>query len=86
MIGILGAMTAEIVQIGDLLDDPSTSEAGGREYLTGTLGDQEAVVAISGFGKVAAASTVTTMLDRFDPDSIVFTGGRRRPPPKGRSR
>ena len=74
MIGILGAMTAEIVQIGDLLDDPSTSEAGGREYLTGTLGDQEAVVAISGFGKVAAASTVTTMLDRFDPDSIVFTG------------
>ena len=74
MIGILGAMTAEIVQIGDLLNDPSTSEAGGREYLTGTLGDQEAVVAISGFGKVAAASTVTTMLDRFDPDSIVFTG------------
>ncbi len=74
MIGILGAMTAEIAQIGDLLEHPNTSEAGGREYLTGTLGDQKAVVAISGFGKVAAASTVTTMLDRFDPDSIVFTG------------
>ena len=74
MIGILGAMTAEIVQIGDLLDDKETSEVGGREYFAGTLADQKAVVAISGFGKVAAASTVTTMLDRFDPDRIVFTG------------
>ncbi len=74
VIGILGAMTAEIQQIGELLDDPNTSEAGGREYLTGTVDDQQAVVAISGFGKVAAASTVTTMLDLFEPDSIVFTG------------
>lgn len=74
MIGILGAMVAEVQLIGEMLDDAGTTEVGGREYARGLLGDEEAVVAISGFGKVAAASTVTTMLDRYDPEMIVFTG------------
>ena len=67
-------MVAEVEQIGELLEGPSVTEIGGREYHTGSLGGHDAVVAISGFGKVAAASTVTTMLDGFDPEYVVFTG------------
>lgn len=67
-------MTDEVRLIGDLLDDTDRSDVGGREYLKGRLAGHEAVVTISGFGKVAAASTVTTMLDRFDPEVVLFTG------------
>lgn len=74
MIGILGAMTEEVRLIGDLLDDPSQAEHGGRGYLSGRLGDTDVVVAISGFGKVAAASTVTAMLEAFDIEAVLFTG------------
>jgi adenosylhomocysteine nucleosidase len=74
MIGILGAMIEEVRLIGELLGDTALTEIGGRDYVSGGLGEEEVVVAISGFGKVAAASTVTTMLDHFDTDSILFTG------------
>jgi adenosylhomocysteine nucleosidase len=74
MIGILGAMTEEVRLIGTRLDDSASSKVGGRDYQIGRLGAQEVVLATSGFGKVAAASTVTTMLDRFDPAAILFTG------------
>ena len=74
MIGILGAMTEEVRLIGTRLDDSASSQVGGRDYQIGRLGTRKVVLAISGFGKVAAASTVTTMLDRFDPEAILFTG------------
>ena len=74
MIGILGAMTQEVRLIGDLLGKATSLEVGGREYTQGRIGDEDVVVSISGFGKVAAASTVTTMLDRFDPEAILLTG------------
>lgn len=74
MIGILGAMTEEVRLIGELLDNTDVTETGGREYRSGAIGEREVVVAISGFGKVAAASTVTTMLAVFDPEMILFTG------------
>ncbi len=74
MIGILGAMVEEVRLIGELLDEGDRTELGGREYLSGTLGSHDAVVVISGFGKVAAASTVTTMIDAFNPDAVVFSG------------
>lgn len=74
MIGILGAMVAEVEQIGGLLENPGTTDVDGSKYATGRLGSHDAVVGISGFGKVAAASTVTTMLDRFGSQMIVFTG------------
>jgi len=74
MIGILGAMTEEVRLIGERLSGATPLEIGGRDYTRGRLGDVDVVVSISGFGKVAAASTVTTMLDRYDPEAILFTG------------
>ena len=74
MIGILGAMVAEVRLIAERLTDAMDTDAGGRNYTSGRLGAHDTVVGISGFGKVAAASTVTTMLDRFEPKRILFTG------------
>jgi adenosylhomocysteine nucleosidase len=73
MIGILGAMEAEVRLLQEMLG-ATTADSTGRDYVTGRLGGQGVVVSISGFGKVAAASTVTSMLDRFDAEAVVFSG------------
>lgn len=74
MIGIIGAMEAEVRLVGEMLGERTITHSTGRDYVTGRLGDEAVTVSISGFGKVAAASTVTTMLDRFDTEAIVFSG------------
>jgi adenosylhomocysteine nucleosidase len=47
---------------------------GMREYIEGSLYGFEAVLAFSRWGKVAAASTATTLIDVYDVKLIVFTG------------
>ena len=74
MIGILGAMEAEVGKLASLLADATPQQVANRRFTTGSLGGKSVVVGISGFGKVAAASTVTTMLDRFDAEAILFAG------------
>jgi adenosylhomocysteine nucleosidase len=73
-LGLLGAMDAEVEEIATLLTEESTIDGDGRTYRMGRLGDRDAVLVASGFGKVSAAATVTTLLERFDVTSIVFTG------------
>ncbi len=74
MIGILGAMEEEIGLFRDRIDGAEHHTIGPRRFVTGTLAGRSVVAAISGFGKVAAASTVTSMIDRFEPTAVVFTG------------
>jgi adenosylhomocysteine nucleosidase len=74
MIGVLGAMEAEVGLLAEGVDEATTSQVGSRRFLTGTLSGQPVVMGVSGFGKVAAASTVTTMLDRFGADVVLFAG------------
>ena len=74
MIGILGAMEDEIALVSELLERPGRLAYGGRSFSQGRIGAHDAIVAISGFGKVAAASTVTTMIDRFGVTAVIFTG------------
>ena len=45
-----------------------------REYIEGSLYGVEAVLVFSRWGKVAAASTATTLLDVYDFKLIIFTG------------
>ena len=47
---------------------------GGRTYHAGTLYEQDVVVAFSGWGKVAAASTVTTLIERYHVSRVLFSG------------
>ena len=73
-IGVIAAMPEEMALLGGDLADPRAQWRGAREYLSGRLHGQEAVVVFSGWGKVASASTATTLIEVFGVDAIVFTG------------
>src|SRR5262247_1962252 len=47
---------------------------GARTYSRGTLYGKDAILVFSRWGKVASASTVTTLIDAADVDLILFTG------------
>ena len=72
--GIMAAMPEEIEGVVKLVENPEVKFIGGREYTIGTIHDKNVVVVFSRWGKVAAASTVTTLIDVFHVNQIVFTG------------
>lgn len=73
-IGIMGAMPEEISSIVELLTDSKTREIGGRFYYTGLLNGIQTIVVFSRWGKVAAATTVTTLILEFNITELIFTG------------
>jgi adenosylhomocysteine nucleosidase len=73
-LGILAAMPEEIDSIIDLLDQSKKMEIGLRTYHLGKLQGTECVLVYSRIGKVAAASTATQLVDRFQVDQVLFTG------------
>lgn len=73
-IGIMGAMKEEIVLLLHALDVTQQTSIGGRDYITGTLENHTIIIAFSRWGKVAAASTATTMINHFNVEMLVFTG------------
>ena len=73
-IGIMGAMLNEIISLTQSLEKTAITTIAKRDYLSGQLFNKEAVVVHSRWGKVAAASTVTTLIQQFNVDAIIFTG------------
>ena len=73
-IGIVGAMPEEIVLLERDLVETRRESRGMREYIEGNLYGHDAVLVFSRWGKVAAASTATTLVDVYDVKLIVFTG------------
>jgi adenosylhomocysteine nucleosidase len=73
-VGIVGAMLQEIALLQKDLQNIRRQTRGMREYLEGELYGKETVLVFSRCGKVAAASTVTTLIEVFDVDFVVFTG------------
>ncbi len=73
-IGIMGAMEQEISLLVSHINQPASETCGMREYIAGELLGKDVVAVYSRIGKVAAASTVTTLIERFNVDMIVFTG------------
>lgn len=73
-IGIMGAMQEEVAGLLRYLEEPVRTTCGMRDYHTGRLSGHDAVVVFSRWGKVAAASTATTLIERHGVDFIVFTG------------
>jgi adenosylhomocysteine nucleosidase len=74
ILGIMGAMPEEIKGIADLLENKQEVVLGQRTYYSGTLNDKPVVVVFSRWGKVAAATTVTTLILRFGITELLFTG------------
>ncbi|MFZ5807120.1 MAG: 5'-methylthioadenosine/adenosylhomocysteine nucleosidase [Verrucomicrobiota bacterium] len=73
-VGILGAMPEEINYLESRLKKITTFETGQRTYMSSTVEGVDVVTVFSRWGKVSSASTVTTLLDRFKVDFILFIG------------
>ena len=74
MIGLIGAMFEEIELLKSYMDIRETKTIAMREYYVGNLFGKEVVLVFSKYGKVAVASAVTTLIQVFSVDFVVFTG------------
>lgn len=74
VIGIMGAMPEEISGITHLFHDVTVDTFGQREYYSGWFKEQKFIVVFSRWGKVAAATTVTTLIHEFGVTEVLFTG------------
>jgi adenosylhomocysteine nucleosidase len=73
-IGIMGAMIEEVHHLVEEMRVEHKEIAGGKTYYRGELWGKQVVLAFSKWGKVAAASTATTMIDRMGCELLIFTG------------
>ena len=74
MIGIVGAMPEEISSIVACLEQVEQQEIGNRTYFSGLLWNKPTVIVFSRWGKVAAATTVSTLILKFNITEVIFTG------------
>lgn len=74
LIGIIGAMEQEIKLLSLSMDITETKTIGMRVYYIGKLFGKDVVLVFSKCGKVAAASAVTTLIEIFKVDLVLFTG------------
>jgi adenosylhomocysteine nucleosidase len=73
-VGIMSAMREEIEGLLAEMSDTEVIEAGMRTYHKGTLWGTPVVVVFSRWGKVAAATTATYLIERFGVNRVIFTG------------
>jgi len=71
---ILSALAQEQQGLIEQLEAPRQVQRAGRDYWLGRLHGRPVVLALSRIGKVAAATTATTLVEAFDARRIVFTG------------
>ncbi|ADV01855.1 5'-methylthioadenosine/adenosylhomocysteine nucleosidase [Alicycliphilus denitrificans] len=71
---ILSALSEEQGSLVHALAQPERVMHAGRAFWRGGLQGQPVVLALSGIGKVAAATTATVLAERFGVERIVFTG------------
>lgn len=71
---ILSALPEEQAGLAAALQQARRSIHAGRTFWQGRLHGHDVVLALSGIGKVAAATTATALIERFGAARIVFTG------------
>lgn len=71
---ILSALAEEQAGLLELLHRPERVKRAGRDFWLGELQGQRVVLALSRIGKVAAATTATTLIEAFGVTRLVFTG------------
>ena len=71
---ILSALQDEQSGLTGQLANARQVRRAGRDFWLGELHAQPVVLALSGIGKVAAATTTTTLIEAFGVERIVFTG------------
>lgn len=73
-LAIVSAMHEELRALLPGLHEPHTTVLAGRRFHTGTMNGVPVVMALSGIGKVAVATTAGLLLDRFEARAVVLTG------------
>lgn len=73
-LAIMSAMEGELSAILAQLTRPNKVSVGQRDFWCGRWHGHEVVAVLSRIGKVAAATTATALVERFDVGGIVFTG------------
>ena len=71
---ILSALPEEQSGLHELLQDKEYIRHAGRDLWRGTLHGKPVVLALSGIGKVAAATTTAALIERFGVQRVVFVG------------
>lgn len=74
MLGIIGAMDAEVAKLKEMMTDVEVVKAASMEFYQGKLNGADAVVVRAGIGKVNAACCTQVLLDRFPIQYVVNTG------------
>ena len=72
--GLIGAMHEEILLLKKDIQNLKVEKIGAREFYSGTIDNKEVVMCLSGWGKVAAASTATSLINCYQVDQLVFIG------------
>ncbi|CAN5290569.1 5'-methylthioadenosine/adenosylhomocysteine nucleosidase [soil metagenome] len=73
-LGLISALHQEQTGLIDLMEGSQVVQRGMRDYVTGRLLGIDCVCVLSRIGKVAAAATAATLIERFNVTHIVFTG------------
>lgn len=74
MLGIIGAMDAEVAKLKERMTEVDVVKAASMEFYKGKLNGTEAVVVRAGIGKVNAACCTQVMIDRFPVRCVINTG------------
>ncbi|CAG4998174.1 Aminodeoxyfutalosine nucleosidase [Dyadobacter sp. CECT 9275] len=70
----MSAMQEEILGLEMLMDDLEEVTLGMRTYFSGRISGIRTILVFSRWGKVAAATTVTTLILKFGITDLIFTG------------
>lgn len=73
-IALVSAMHEELAAVLARMPDEQKTVVAGREFWVGHWHGHEVVAVLSRIGKVAAATSATTLIERFGVSRIVFTG------------
>ena len=74
VIGIMSALHEELAAVLADMPDEQRVTVAGRDFWVGHWQGHAVVAVLSRIGKVAAATTATLLLERFQVDTLVFTG------------
>lgn len=74
IIGIIGAMNEEVVQLKDAMIVVNTKNIGDFKFYKGLLLEKEVVLVECGIGKVNASMCATLLIQAFNVDKVLFTG------------
>lgn len=70
----MAAMDEELNRIVAMLKDVNTQQVGQKQVYVGLLNHKKVAVVFSGWGKVAAASTATMLIERYKISQLIMTG------------